>query len=69
MNNNSYIKEFNRRKAVLAKQSKISRWLAEQLGKSVNTVSKWWYVNNIQTSREQLDKIAKVFNMDIRLQI
>jgi len=69
MNNNSYIKEFNRRKAVLAKQSKISRWLAEQLGKSVNTVSKWWYVNNIQTSREQLDKIAKVFNMDIRSQI
>ena len=31
----------NRLKAVLAEQDKTGKWLAEQLGKSTCTVSKW----------------------------
>lgn len=33
--------KLNRIKAVLAEQEKISMWLAEQVGKSACTVSKW----------------------------
>ena len=33
--------KLNRIKAVLAEQEKTSKWLAEQVGKSACTVSKW----------------------------
>lgn len=34
-------KSLNRLKVVLAEQRKTNKWLAEQLGKDVTTVSKW----------------------------
>lgn len=37
--------KLNRLKAVLAEQDKTSKWLAEQVGKSACTVSKW--CNNV----------------------
>ena len=36
-------KNLNRIKAVLAEKHVTSKWLAEQLGKSTCTVSKWCY--------------------------
>lgn len=55
----------NRIKAELAEQQKTNHWLALQLGKGDNTVSRWCS-NKIQPSLEQLGKIAQVLNVDIR---
>lgn len=62
---NTQNKEFNRIKAVLADTNRTSKWLAERLGKSENTVSRWC-ANKIQPSLSQLDKIARILNVDIR---
>lgn len=55
----------NRLKAVLAEQNKTGKWLAEQLGKSNCTVSKWCQ-NTIQPDLQTIDKIAKLLNVDKR---
>ena len=55
----------NRIKAALADNQKTSKWLAEQLGKSETTVSRW-VSNKIQPSLEQLFEIAQVLNMDVK---
>jgi putative transcriptional regulator len=55
----------NRIKAELAEQQKTNHWLAKQLGKGDNTVSRWCS-NKIQPSLEQLGKVAQVLNVDIR---
>lgn len=55
----------NRIKVVLVEQQKTGKWLAEQLGKSTCTVSKWCS-NTIQPDLATLDKIATLFNVDIR---
>ena len=55
----------NRIKAVLADKQKTSKWLAEQLGKSETTVSRW-ASNNIQPSLEQLFEIANVLDIDVK---
>ena len=53
----------NRLKVVLVEQGKTGKWLAEQLGKSNCTVSKWCS-NSIQPDLQTLDKIAKLLNID-----
>ncbi len=58
-------KSFNRIKAVLAEKSKTNIWLAEQLGKNVNTVSKWC-TNKMQPTVETLFEVAKVLDVDVR---
>ena len=55
----------NRIKVVLVEQQKTGKWLAEQLGKSTCTVSKWCS-NSIQPDLVTLDKIAKILNVDVR---
>lgn len=55
----------NRIKAVLADEQKTSKWLAEQLGKSETTVSRW-VSNKIQPSLEQLFEIANVLDIDVK---
>ena len=55
----------NRIKAVLADKQKISKWLAEQLGKSETTVSRW-ASNKIQPSLEQLFEIVNVLDIDVK---
>ena len=55
----------NRIKVVLVEQQKTGRWLAEQLGKSTCTISKWCS-NTIQPDLVTLDKIATLLNVDIR---
>ena len=41
LSNNGRKEALNRLKVVLVEQGKTSRWLAEQIGKSENTVSRW----------------------------
>jgi len=55
----------NRLKVVLVEQNKTGKWLAEQLGKSTCTVSKWCQ-NTIQPDVNTLSEIALLLNVDIR---
>ena len=55
----------NRIKVVLVEQQITGKWLAEQLGKSTCTVSKWCS-NTIQPDLNTLDKIAKLLGVDVK---
>lgn len=55
----------NRLKIVLVEQNKTGKWLAEQLGKSSSTVSKWCS-NTVQPDLYTLGKIAKLLDIDKR---
>lgn len=55
----------NRLKVVLVECGKTGKWLAEQLGKSNCTVSKWCS-NSIQPDLVTLNKIAKILDVDVR---
>ena len=57
--------KLNRIKAVLAEQEKNSKWLAEQVGKSACTVSKWCS-NSVQPDLNTLDQIAKILKVDVK---
>ena len=56
--------KLNRIKAVLAEQDKTSKWLAEQVGKSACTVSKWCS-NSVQPDLKTLAVIAKSPNVKV----
>ena len=58
-------KELNRLKVVLAEQKVTNKWLAEQIGKSQTTISRW-SKNDMQPSLETLANIASVLKVDIR---
>ena len=64
MSNNQQIM-MNRIKAVLAERQRTNRWLAEQTGKSENTISRWCS-NKSQPSIAQLQEIANLLDVDIR---
>ncbi|MBO5641922.1 MAG: helix-turn-helix transcriptional regulator [Prevotella sp.] len=55
----------NRIKVVLVEKNKTGKWLADELGKSTCTVSKWCQ-NSIQPDLKTLDKIAKLLNVDVK---
>lgn len=55
----------NRIKVVLVEQNKSGKWLAEQLGKSTCTVSKWCQ-NTIQPDLKTLNAIADVLCVDVK---
>ena len=55
----------NRIKIMLVEKQRTSKWLAEQLGKSENTVSKWCS-NKVQPSLENLYEIAKLLDIEVR---
>ena len=55
----------NRIRVVLAEQEKANRWLAEKLGKTEHTISRWCH-NKSQPSVAQLNEIANVLNVDVR---
>lgn len=57
--------EFNQIKVVLVKKKRTGKWLAEQIGKSNCTVSKWCS-NAAQPDITTLSKIAEVLEVDIR---
>ena len=64
MSNNQQIM-MNRIKAVLDERQLTNRWLATQMGKSENTISRWCS-NKSQPSIIQLQEIANLFDVDIR---
>lgn len=55
----------NRLKVVLVEKGKTGRWLANELGKSNCTVSKWCS-NSIQPDLQTLDKISKLLAVNIK---
>ena len=55
----------NRLRVVLAEQDKTNRWLAEQLGKTEHTISRWCH-NKSQPSVAQLNEIASVLDVDVK---
>jgi putative transcriptional regulator len=57
-------KSINRIRVALAEQERSNRWLAEKLGKTDATVSKWCS-NKMQPSLETLVEIAKVLDVDV----
>lgn len=57
--------DLNRIKVVLAENKRTSKWLAEEIGKDVATISKWC-TNTSQPSLETLTSIAKVLHVDVR---
>lgn len=57
--------KINRLKIILAEKTKTNKWLAEKLGKSEVTVSRW-VTNEIQPSMETLLEIAKLLDIDIK---
>lgn len=59
------MEDLNRIKLVLVEQKKTSKWLAENLGKSKCTISKWC-TNSAQPDLKTLEKIAKLLNVDKR---
>ena len=65
MSNNQQI-VMNRIKAVLAEKQRTNRWLAEQMGNSENTISRWCS-NKSQPSIAQLQEIANLLDVDVRV--
>ena len=54
----------NRIKVNLVEKKKTNRWLAKQMGKSENTISRWCS-NKSQPSIAQLQEIANLLEVDI----
>ncbi len=57
--------KINRLKVVLVEQEKSGKWLADQLGKSTCTVSKWCS-NTTQPDLQTLTRIAQLLKVDTR---
>lgn len=53
----------NRIKVTLVEKQKTNRWLAKQMGKSENTISRWCS-NKSQPSIAQLQEIANLLEVD-----
>ena len=64
MSNNQQI-VMNRIKVTLVEKQKTNRWLAEQMGKSENTISRWCS-NKSQPSIAQLQEIVNLLDVDVR---
>ena len=56
---------YNRLKLVLVEHQKTGKWLAEQLGRSTCTVSKWCS-NTVQLDLKTLNEIANLLHIDVK---
>ena len=63
-NDNSLNMKLNRIKVVLAEKEKTNKWLAEQVGRSEVSVSRWC-TNEAQPSLQILWEIANALNVNI----
>lgn len=59
------MQNLNRIKIVLVEQNKTGKWLADQVGKSTCTVSKWCQ-NTIQPDLKTLNEIANLLKVDVK---
>lgn len=57
--------DINRIKVVLAEKKRTNKWLAEQLGKSTCSVSKWC-TNTSQPDLHTLEQIARTLDVDVK---
>ena len=57
--------DLNRLKVVLVEQKKTGKWLAEQLGVSTTTTSRWCS-NASQPDLQTLNKIATLLRVDVK---
>lgn len=55
----------NRIKVVLVEKGRTGKWLAEQVGKSTCTVSKWCK-NTVQPDLHTLNLIANALDVDVK---
>lgn len=55
----------NRIKVVLVEKGKTGKWLADELGKTPCTISKWCQ-NNIQPDLQTLNSIANLLHIDVK---
>jgi len=60
-----HLMKINRLKIILAEKSKTNKWLAEQLGKSEVSISRW-VTNEIQPSMETFLEIARLLDVDVK---
>lgn len=58
-------KDINRIKIVLVENKRTAKWLADELGKDLATVSKWC-TNSSQPSLETLFQVAEALDVDVR---
>ena len=65
MSNNERNEALNRLIVVLVEHGKTSHWLAEQLGKTEHTISRWCQ-NKTQPSVALLNEISTVLNVDVK---
>ena len=56
---------YNRLKLVLVEHQKTGKWLAEQLGRSTCTVSKWCS-NTVQPDLRTLNETANLLHIDVK---
>ena len=63
--NYSNMANLNRIKLVLVEKNKTGKWLADELGKTPCTVSKWCQ-NTIQPDLKTLDQISKILQVNIK---
>lgn len=57
--------KINRLKIVLVEKEKTNKWLANELGKSESTISRWC-TNEVQPSLETMAQIAQLLKIDIK---
>lgn len=57
--------KINRLKIVLVEKEKTNKWLANELGKSESTISRWC-TNEVQPSVETMAQIAQLLKIDIK---
>ena len=55
----------NRIKVVLVEKGKTGKWLAEEIGKTPCTISKWCS-NSVQPDLNTLDQIASLLGVNIK---
>lgn len=63
--NTSSVQNLNRIKIVLVEQNKTGKWLADQLGKSTCTISKWCQ-NSVQPDLKTLNEIANLLKVNVK---
>ena len=59
------MKQLNRIKIVLVEKNKKAKWLSEQVGRNVTSVSRWC-TNASQPDLETLFRIAELLDVDVR---
>jgi len=65
MSNNERNEALNRLRVILVELGKTSHWLAEQLGKTEHTISRWCQ-NKTQPSVALMKEISTVLNVDVK---